>query len=147
LRPSALSILAEYEMTRHSPAGAVVGPSDRRGVIGRTVANDDRLGTTQVVMGRRPLLDCLCASAARLPPGSCVPSTTQVQVKTRQDIAGSTPDTHVAHVSAIKATEEKRFESVNQFLRSLTDKAASFMSRSQVEVLLANVDEKIKTQV
>jgi hypothetical protein len=46
-------------------------------------------------------------------------------------------------IQKAEAATEKRFESVNEFRKTLTDQTATFMPRAQTEALLANLNEKI----
>jgi hypothetical protein len=46
-------------------------------------------------------------------------------------------------ISKAETASEKRFESVNEFRQTLTDQAATFMQRAQVETLLGNLNEKL----
>jgi hypothetical protein len=46
-------------------------------------------------------------------------------------------------ISKAETASEKRFESVNEFRQTLTDQAATFMQRAQVETLMSNMNEKV----
>ncbi|HEV8189464.1 MAG TPA: hypothetical protein VGP83_17045 [Pyrinomonadaceae bacterium] len=70
----------------------------------------------------------------------------------RAQLAALKENTAIAFTASERAIEkaalaaEKRFESVNEFRKSLTDQTATFMPRPQIEALVQNVNDKIDAQ-